>query len=1064
MVLCPNCGEENPEKFRLCGFCGTALAPTLPPQEVRKTVTIVFSDLKGSTAMAEKLDSEAVREVMSRYFDEMRGALERHGGTIEKYIGDAIMAVFGLPRVHEDDALRAVRAAVEMRERLAKLNEELDQRWGVTIGNRTGVNTGEVVAGDVTSGQRLVTGDTVNTAARLEQAAPTGEVLIGEATYRLVRHAVDVEPVDPLELKGKAERVPAYRLVSAREAESVERRHDSPLVGRARELAVLADELAASARDGSCRLVTIIAQAGVGKSRLIEEFAHAAQLDARVLKGRCLPYGRGITFWPLVEVVRDAAAIRDDDTPEEARGKLLEVAGPGSEDAVARVASAVGLGETDYPLDEVFWGTRKLLERQAAQQPLVVVFEDIHWAESAFLDLIEHLETTARAPLLLLCAARPDLLEHRLQWSERSGPLIELEPLSDEESELIVANLLGDAPFPVEVRNRIIASAEGNPLFVQQVLSMMIDDGLLQQEEGRWVPTGDLSDLAIPGTLLAARLDLLTPQERAVIEPASVIGLVFEEAAVEELVPDVVRPEVESHLVSMTQKQLVRPELEENDLDYRFHHILIRDAAYQGILKRARATMHEHFANWGERVNRDRDRQAQFDEILGYHLEQAYQYLSELGPLDEHGLELGSRASARLATAGRRAFARGDMGAAANLLRRAAVLLPELDEKRLELLPGLGEALMETGEFAWAEVFLDEAVEGATALGEETLRADAVLTRLLAGHHVADDLGAWRAEVEAATAHLIPALENLVAHAELAKAWRMVAWVHAPVCRWEAATVAQQRALEHARLAGDKQLEARLSSAYAYSLCDGPTPVREAIARCEEMIARGLNHKQSEAIVLTSLACLVALNGEFDRARAHYRQGRAMLDDLGASVLAASTSFMLARIELLADDPQAAERDLRSDYERLEVMGELFFRTSVAAMLAHALYAQGRIDEAEALALEAEALAAQDDIEVEALCRSVRAKVAAQRGAFTEAVRLATEAVELLPGKEAPLMRAEALFDQAEVLLAAGDRDAARAALEEARDLSELKEMAVPRARIEARLDGLSREPTQPVA
>ncbi len=1042
MIVCPNCGEENPEKFRLCGFCGTALAPALPPQEVRKTVTIVFSDLKGSTAMAEKLDSEAVREVMSRYFDEMRGALERHGGTIEKYIGDAIMAVFGLPRVHEDDALRAVRAAVEMRERLAALNVELDQRWGVTIGNRTGVNTGEVVAGDVTTGQRLVTGDTVNTAARLEQAAPTCEVLIGEATYRLVRHAVDVEPVEPLELKGKAERVPAYRLISAREAESVERRHDSPIVGRARELAVLADELGASARDGSCP-------------------------DARVLKGRCLPYGRGITFWPLVEIVRDAAAIRDDDTPEEARAKLLQVAGPGGEDAVSRVASAVGLGETDYPLDEVFWGTRKLLELHAARQPLVVVFEDIHWAESAFLDLIEHLKTTARAPLLLLCAARPDLLEHRPEWSELKGPLIELEPLSDEESERIVANLLGDAPFPVEVRNRIIASAEGNPLFVQQVLSMMIDDGLLRQEGGRWMPTGDFSDLAIPGTiqaLLAARLDLLTPQERAVIEPASVIGLVFEEAAVEELVPDVVTPEVESHLVSMTQKQLVRPELEENDLDYRFHHILIRDAAYQGILKRARATMHEQFANWAEGVNRDRDRQTQFDEILGYHLEQAHQYLSELGPLDDHGLELGSRASALLAAAGRRAFARGDMGAAANLLRRAATLLPEGDQRRLELLPGLGEALMETGEFAWAEIFLDEAVEGATALGDETLRADAVLTRLLAGHHVADDLGAWRAEVEIATAELIPALEKLVADAELAKAWRMVAWVHAPVCRWEAAAAAQQRALEHARRAGDKQLEARLSSAYAYSLCDGPTPVREAIARCEEMIARGLDHRQSEAIVLTSLACLVALNGEFERARAHYRQGRAMLDDLGASVLAASTSFMLARIELLADDPQAAERDLRSDYERLEVMGELFFRTSVAAMLAHALYAQGRIDEAEALALETEALAAQDDIEVEALCRSVRAKVAAQRGAFAEAVRLATEAVELLPGREAPVMRAEALLDQAEVLVAAGDHDAARDALEEARDLSELKEMAVPRARVEARLDELSREPTQPVA
>jgi class 3 adenylate cyclase len=509
MALCPNCGEENPDRFRLCGFCGTPLVPPVAPQEVRKTVTIVFSDLKGSTAMGEKLDSEAVREVMSRYFDEMRDALERHGGTVEKYIGDAIMAVFGLPRVHEDDALRAVRAAAEMRERLGVLNEELDRRWGVTVGNRTGVNTGEVVAGDPTTGQRLVTGDTVNTAARLEQAAPPSDVLIGETTYRLVRHAVEVEEVDALELKGKAERVPAYRLVSVHEAESVERRHDSPLVGRTHELGVLRDALASAERDGSCRLVTVVAQAGVGKSRLIEEFVQSAQPEARMFRGRCLPYGRGITFWPLVEIVRDAAGLRDDDPPEVGQAKLLDIAGPGGEDAAARVASAVGLAATDFPLDEVFWGTRKLLELQALRQPLVVVFEDIHWAESAFLDLIEHVRSTAAAPLLLVCAARPDLLEQRPDWAEQ-GPLFELQPLSEEESAQVIEHLLGDAAIPAEVRARIITAAEGNPLFVQQVLSMMIDDGLLRREDGRWVPTGDLADLAIPGSiqaLLAARLD-----------------------------------------------------------------------------------------------------------------------------------------------------------------------------------------------------------------------------------------------------------------------------------------------------------------------------------------------------------------------------------------------------------------------------------------------------------------------------------------------------------------------------------------------------------------------------
>src|SRR5919201_1330829 len=449
MRICPNCGEENPERFRLCGFCGAALAPELPPQEVRKTVTIVFSDLKGSTAMGEKLDSEAVREVMSRYFDEMRAALERHGGTIEKYIGDAIMAVFGLPRVHEDDALRAVRAANEMREHLAALNDELDQRWGVTIGNRTGVNTGEVVAGEPTTGQRLVTGDTVNTAARLEQAAPTRDVLLGETTYRLVRHAVDAEAVEPLELKGKAERVNAYRLISVEEAETVERRRDTELVGRERELETLFAELDAAGKASACRLVTIVAQAGVGKSRLIDEFARTVAADARVLRGRCLSYGRGITFWPLVQIVRAAASIPDDASPEHARSTLAELAGPGADDVVARVSSAVGLTDETFPLEEIFWGIRKFFELQEPRQPLVVVFEDIHWAETAFFDLIEHVATTAEnAPLLLIGAARPELLEHRPSWSELVDALIDLAPLSDEDSALVIEHLLGEAAVP----------------------------------------------------------------------------------------------------------------------------------------------------------------------------------------------------------------------------------------------------------------------------------------------------------------------------------------------------------------------------------------------------------------------------------------------------------------------------------------------------------------------------------------------------------------------------------------------------------------------------------------
>jgi class 3 adenylate cyclase/tetratricopeptide (TPR) repeat protein len=1064
MQVCPNCGEENPDRFRLCGFCGSPLAPPSPPQEVRKTVTIVFSDLKGSTAMGEKLDSEAVREVMSRYFDEMRGALEQHGGTVEKYIGDAIMAVFGLPNVHEDDAFRAVRAAAEMRSRLKALNEELELRWGVTVGNRTGVNTGEVVAGDPATGQRLVTGDTVNTAARLEQAAPEGEVLLGESTYRLVRHATEVEPVEPLELKGKAERVGAYRLINVQDAETVERRYDRPLVGRTDEVASLVEELRAAVDERSCRLVTVVAQAGVGKSRLIEELVRKASQEARVIRGRCLPYGRGITFWPLLEIMRDAATIREDDSPEEARKKLSAAAGPEAEDAVSRVASACGLLDENFPLDEVFWGTRKVLEALASRRPLVVVFDDIHWAELAFLDLIEHVVANASgAPLLLLCGARPDLLEHRSTWSARSDRLIELKPLSVEESGAVVEQVLGDANVPPDVRERVVTAAEGNPLFVEQLVSMLIDDGLLRREDGRWIPAGDLSDLAIPGTiqaLLAARLDLLSLQERAVIEPASVVGLFFAQAAVEALVHDAVRPDIEAHLRAITDKELVHPASTESEFDYRFHHILVRDAAYQGILKRARATLHERFADWAEEVNRTRDRATEFEEILGYHLEQAYTYLNGLGPLDDHGVELGRRGAGKLAAAGRRAFARGDMSAAANLLRRAAALLPKDDRTRLDLLPDLAEALMETGEFAWAEVFVTEALEGAKRLGDERLHAHAVLTNLLVRHHIETDLGP---EVMRTTEELIPKLEVAEMHAELAVAWRMVAYVHAVACRWESAASAGRRAIEHARLAGNRRFEARQSGAYSQALCDSPTPVPAAIAACEEMLARDLRHKQSEAMILNSLACLVGLDGDFDRARNLYRQARAMLEDVGARVLAASTSFMLARVELLAGAPEAAEVDLRQDYERLEELGEVHIRPSIGAMLAHALLAQGRLEEAETLAAEAQNLTGGDDIEVEALCRSVRAKVLAHRGELVEAVELAEGAVATIPGIEAPVMRTDALVDLAEVYTAAGKPEQARTALAEARDLAVLKEMAVPLARVGALLDGLGSKAAQPV-
>jgi class 3 adenylate cyclase/tetratricopeptide (TPR) repeat protein len=1059
-VTCPACGEANPAKFRLCGFCGEALAPALPAQEVRKTVSIVFSDLKGSTAMGEKLDSEAVREVMSRYFDEMRAALQAHGGTIEKYIGDAIMAVFGLPTLHEDDALRAVRAAAEMRDRLAALNAELMDRWGVTVGNRTGVNTGEVVAGDPTTGQRLVTGDTVNTTARLEQAAPTNEVLLGETTYRLVRHAVEVEEVEPLELKGKAERVPAYRLVSVQQTETVERRHDNPLVGRVEELETLEREFAAATETGECRLVTLLADAGVGKSRLIEEVGRRTAVHGgRLVRGRCLPYGRGITFWPLLEIVREAAAITDDESPEQALQKLLELAGPDGEDAVARVASAIGIADGEFPLDELFFGTRRLLELIAARQPLVVAFEDIHWAEDALLDLIEQVAANASAPLVLLCASRPDLLDRRSDWRDHHPNVIELAPLSDDESARVAENLLGDAALPETARKRIVEAAEGNPLFVEQLLSMLIDDGLLRQEDGRWVPAGDMSELAIPGTiqaLLTARLDLLSPQERAVVEPASVIGLMFEQAAVRELAPEVVQAEVAVHLDTLSGKQLVRRQPDADDL-YRFHHILIRDAAYGGILKRARATMHERFADWAERVNRERGRETEFEEILGYHLEQAQTYLSELGPLDDHGQELGRRAAGYLASAGRRAFGRGDQHAAANLLRRAVALLAEGSRQRVELLPLLAESRLHVGEFEDAQHTVEEALAGAAALGDQALEADAALTGLLVRHHT-DDLDVWRAEVDRETARIIPLLDAEHSPGVLAKAWRMVSFVHALVCRWEETGLASQQAMEFAAAAGDRTREAGAASSLAYALGHGPTSVSDAVPRIEAIVANGFPNGLAEAIILLELGQLYAMSGRFDEARELCDRACRLIEERGGGVLGNVTSISgPSRVELLAGRPEVAEAQLRRDHEALTALEENYYRPSVGAVWAQALFELGRLDEADAVALAAGELAAETDVEPQAVWRSVRAKVLARSGHAGEALALAEQAVLLTRTTDAPVMQADALLDLADVHRLGGRIDEAAEAAGEARMRYGLKGHTVGAQRAEAMLERIGR-------
>ena len=577
-----------------------------------------------------------------------------------------------------------------MRTALGALNQELEETHGVRLAIRTGVNTGEVVAGDPTDRQSFATGAAVATTQRLEAAARSGEILLGDSTYRLVSNAVLVEPMEPLQLKGKAEPVRAWRLLAVVEgAPPFPRRLDTPMVGREEELAALETELDAADRERRCRLATIVGPAGIGKSRLGNEVFSATRGRATTLVGRCLEYGEGITYWPLRGIVLSATG----SLTQEGIAQFLE----GAEDAdriANKLAGAVGSEEAPPGGEETFWAVRRFLEHLARERPIIIGIDELQWAEPTFLDLLEYLVGwTADAPVLVLGLARPELLEHRPTWHATSSLVVALEPLSGAESERLVEVLGGEVDD--EERDRILAGAEGNPLFVEQMHALALE--------------GERAT-AIPPTihaLLAARLDRLPAEERSVLERAAVIGREFTAGAVGSLSGD---ESVASTLLSLVRRDLIEPDrtLIPGDDGFRFRHILIRDTAYLALAKESRAGLHERYADWLAHAA------GELDEIVGYHLEQAFRYGQELGTTDA---ALATRAGERLARAGRRAAARGDLPAAVTLSTRAAALLPDSHEQRREILPILGAALMRTGDFTRAERFLDEALESARGGG-----------------------------------------------------------------------------------------------------------------------------------------------------------------------------------------------------------------------------------------------------------------------------------------------------------------------------------------------------------
>jgi class 3 adenylate cyclase/tetratricopeptide (TPR) repeat protein len=990
---------------------------------MRKTVTVVFADVIDSTPLGERLDAETYRRVISRYFIEVSRVLEHHGGTVEKFIGDAVMAVFGIPVLHEDDALRAVRAVTELREALAELNEELRAEFGTELRVRTGINTGEVVAGDPTEGQAFATGDAVAVAQRLEAAASPGEILIGDTTLRLVREAVLVEPLEPLELKGKSHPVRAWRLLGVLSgAPAFARRLDAPMVGREQELERLREAFDEATRRRECRVINVIGAAGIGKSRLVNELLAGVADEAAVLEGRCLPYGKGITYWPLRDLVRSAAGELTRERIEE-----LLAGDPEATKVAARVAGAIGIaGSTSTP-EETMWAVRQLLEHLAREQPLVIAFDDLQWAEPTFLDMIEYLLGWIRdAPILILCLARRELLDQHPGWlaSAPNASAIVLHPLSEPEAEALLELLRGETDLTANLFARITEAAEGNPLFVEQMLAMLTENGSAK------------SDLAIPPTihaLLAARLDRLEPEERAVIERASVIGKEFWRGAVTDLTPAHERESAGPRLLTLTRKEFIEPSASifpEED-GFRFRHILIRDAAYLGVPKETRADLHERYVDWLERTTGPKA--SELDEILGYHLEQAYRYRAELGPVGEGGTELATRAGERLARAGRRAVVGGDVAAAASLISRAVSLLPEEQPLRRELLTELASALMTVGDFPAADTVLDEALSTALAAGDARVEARARIEREFFKNFAGSQ--EVSSTIPQVTERAIPVLEEAGDDLGLARAWRLRGEMAVLAGHWGARADTLERALEHARSAADEREEATLIGLLAMAFYFGPTPVDEAISRCRAFLAEMKGESSLEAALSSSLAGLLAMRGDFAEARKLWAAASDQYEELGLGYRRAVRSTIAADIEALAGHDEVAARELRSGYDTLEQMGERGMRAVIAAYLADCLARMERDDEATGFAEIAADLAAADDLVPQVLCRSVQAKVLARRGDDERAEELAREAAAMVETTDFPDLQAQTLLSLAEVLRLGGSVEEARSLVDRAHAL-----------------------------
>jgi DNA-binding SARP family transcriptional activator/tetratricopeptide (TPR) repeat protein len=968
-------GPERPAKEK---------AP--PLEERRKVVTILFADV----ACFDTVDPELMQRTSVEALARMRSVLEAHGATIEQRAGDEVMAVFGVPHAHEDDALRAARAGLELQAEVGGLSDLLEHSGRGRLELRVGISTGEVLTGvdDTTYG--FVAGPAITLAKRMLQAAGADEVLAGAETLQRLGDTVVSDPTGD-----------AGRLLELLEgAEAPARRPEAPLVGRREELVALREAYGRAVQERACRICLVLGEPGIGKTRLAGELTAALEREAAILVGHCVSYGKGATYLPLAEIVGEA----------ERRQPLSELLATDehAELIAGRLADLAGEAQADASGGETFWAVRRLLETLASEQRVVVVFEDLHWAEPTLLDLIDYLAShVADAPVLLLGLARPELLETRADWAEVDA--VTLSPLSSEDAETLVGNL-GELPLPL--REKVVRTAGGNPLFIEQLLAHASETG----ETESMPPSLE--------ALLASRLDRLEPGELSVLQRAAVVGREFRRGAVVQLVPRDQAAGVGKHLVELRRKGLL-----EGEDAFRFRHVLIRDAAYATLPKGQRAELHEGFGRWLD------SHHTGSDELIGFHLEQAYRYGTELGLDGSGSRRLAAEAGNHLCTAGLRAARRGDMPAAAGLLTRASSLLERAEAARRDLLTELGLVRWRQGEPSEAEQLLARAVE--IAVSERDRRAE-LRARTELGYLRLN----WSEEgasegLLALASEAIPVLEQFGDDRALGRLWFALASTSGSFfCHYQESSEAAERALGYFRRSGWPILPCL--QAIAAGLYWGPTPVPEAIRRCRALLQEA--DRGGTAQILLFLAGLEAMAGRFDSARACTAQSRQIYEDLSWTVYVATMHAPISGdIELLAGNFAEAERVFSESCRTVEEWGLKGQLATQGSRLAEAIYAQGRYEEAISWSRTAEACAAAYDTGAQFLWRAVCGKALARQGALDEGERLTREAAELAAETDSVSQHAQTLLAYAEVLLLQGSRGKAVEAVEQAVELLEAK-------------------------